>query len=212
MAAAATDDDDGGGGRGGACGPTTTTITSPTTTSGSGSKTGTAAPPVCSLPVYPKVVTAYLRDQMKRVQFDDSTCMEQALARMELPEGLRPGNPSRAIRDAAVVELRISVEEGVQEVDVMRGREMIKQQQQPVAWATEQSIGTDGTDGGHSNDDDVDNDNKKDDENNSNDVNTCSLSNNKSNGINSTTTTNLYSDHSDRGSMGSICLVVRRPG
>lgn len=155
---------DGAGGGEGAC-----SSSSPSSSSGAG-----GALVVCSLPVYPKVVTASLRKIMKEIDLTDEGRRKIAIHRMTLPETLHAGGSGiKAIRDASIIELMIDATT-VKEVDVMRGRELIRQQLEPGSqWSTtEQQKQTPTTEPV----------------------------------IPPSATTRK------RGSLGSICLVVRRPG
>lgn len=79
---------------------------------------------VCTKSVYPSVLTATLRQQMKDVQLSDVVKMEDALNRLRLPDTMIN---NRNLKDAAMVELAID-DRSVREVDVLRGREMIRLQ------------------------------------------------------------------------------------
>lgn len=82
--------------------------------------------PVCSLPVYPRAVTASLRREIAELKLDDAVKMENARTRLRLPETMIN---DRNLKDAVVVELEID-DRSVKEVDVLRGREMIRLQTQ----------------------------------------------------------------------------------
>lgn len=116
-------------------------------------------PSVCAVPVYPREVTASLRQEMKTVNLDDNDRRQQALQRLQLPDTMTLSSSGyKTMKDAAMIELQFteadpaiskssttatnavtttsttSPEDGpppqllrfVQEVDVVRGREMIK--------------------------------------------------------------------------------------
>lgn len=78
---------------------------------------------VCSKPVYPTFLTAALRNQMKDVHLTETSKIEDATSALRLPETMV--NNIRNLKDAAMVELSID-DRSVKEVDVVRGREMIR--------------------------------------------------------------------------------------
>jgi hypothetical protein len=61
---------------------------------------------------------------MKDLQLTDAARMEEALNRLRLPETM---TNSKNLMDSAMVELNID-DQSVREVDVLRGREMIRLQ------------------------------------------------------------------------------------
>jgi hypothetical protein len=100
---------------------TTTTTTTSTTPNACGDESG-----VCSIPIYPRAVTSSLRKQMKEIQLDDVEKQEESVERLKLPATM----DVRQLNDATMIELEFSSEHtmpsSVHEIDVLRGREMIK--------------------------------------------------------------------------------------
>jgi hypothetical protein len=79
---------------------------------------------VCDLPVYPRAVTSSLRQQIKSIQLDDTAKVDQATGKLQLPSTM----DARTLNDATIIELEFDADGGrVHEVDVLRGREMVKQ-------------------------------------------------------------------------------------
>jgi hypothetical protein len=102
---------------------TTTTTTTSTTPNACGDESG-----VCSIPIYPRAVTSSLRKQMKGIQLDDVEKQEESVEKLQLPATMEV----RRLNDATMIELEFSsssdhaVPSSVREIDVLRGREMIK--------------------------------------------------------------------------------------
>ena len=179
--------------------------TSPSSASASAAGGASA---VCTLPVYPKVVTASLRQAMKDINLDDADRRQKAVSQMELPEGLRQNKAGlRSIRDAAVIELNIN-SESVKEVDVMRGREMIRQQLEPILWSTEQQQLHEKT----AEPDSSPSPSSAPSQAATRGSTTPTTQQAQQSSSSTTTTTTTNNKINKRGSMGSICLVVRRPG
>lgn len=84
------------------------------------------------MPVYPRAVTASLRQQMKGIQLDNIEKQLQAIEKLKLPEKTMD---IRKLNDATMIELEFAASSSnnenntsslVHEIDVLRGREMIK--------------------------------------------------------------------------------------
>ncbi|KAL3909619.1 MAG: hypothetical protein SGILL_008016, partial [Bacillariaceae sp.] len=114
-------------------------------------------PAICAVPVYPRAVTASLRNEMKQINLQDMDRRAKALKNLKLPGTMAPSSSAfKTMRDAAMIELqfagrrpsrlndsfrteslndsRRSELDGsnrsalMQEVDVVRGKEMVKHQ------------------------------------------------------------------------------------
>lgn len=119
-------------------------------------------PAICAVPVYPRAVTASLRQQVKDINLADTERRQQALERLQLPETMKvDSNGYKTMRDAAMIELQFASNNNnnnrrssswsttsnnntnptqdapfapalVKEIDVLRGREMVKNQTKSV--------------------------------------------------------------------------------
>ena len=122
-------------------------------------------PAICAVPVYPRTVTASLRQEMKQINLQDADRRAKALKHLKLPATMAPTSSGyKTMRDAAMIELQFSgrrpsrlndsfrtvtstsMNESsldgsnrssgsaplVQEIDVVRGKEMIKHQTKSV--------------------------------------------------------------------------------
>ena len=119
-------------------------------------------PAICAVPVYPRAVTASLRKEMKQINLQDMDRRAKALENLKLPRTMAPtSNAYKTMRDAAMIELQFagrrpsrlndsfrseslndspqsssldgSTEAAlVQEIDVVRGKEMVKYQTKSV--------------------------------------------------------------------------------
>jgi hypothetical protein len=100
-----------------------------------GTTSANGGPSICAVPIYPREVTASLRREMKAINLNDAQRRKIALERLQLPDTMTlTSNGYKTMKDAAMIELQFSEHNKdnendsklVHEVDVVRGREMVK--------------------------------------------------------------------------------------
>ena len=66
-------------------------------------------PAICAVPVYPRAVTASLRQEMKTINLQDKERRAKALNNLKLPSTMAPtANAYKTMRDAAMIELQFA--------------------------------------------------------------------------------------------------------